>query len=135
MDSVRVHANDRTRTEPRAFRWEINLVACMMDQAGPRVLSGWAAAKSAVVAARVDRAGKREALGVDVGMNVDRAIRLAFLRSRAARGLAGVELAISDAHQGLKDAIAMVPAAASWQRCRSNIMTILLSNVPRRAQA
>ena len=40
----------------------------------------------------------------------------------------------SDAHQGLKDAIATVFAGASWQRCRTHFMTNLLSRVPRRAQ-
>ena len=51
-----------------------------------------------------------------------------------ARGLGGVELVTSDAHQGLKDAIATVFAGASWQRCRTHFMTNLLSKVPRRAQ-
>ena len=64
----------------------------------------------------------------------DGAFWLAFLRSLAARGLGGVELVTSDAHQGLKDAIATVFAGASWQRCRTHSMTNLLSKVPRRAQ-
>ena len=50
-----------------------------------------------------------------------------------ARGLDG-ELVTSDAHQGLKDAIATVFAGASWQRCRTHFMTDLLSKVPRRPQ-
>ena len=43
-------------------------------------------------------------------------------------------LVISDAHRGLRDAIATVLAGASWQRCRTNFMTNLLTRVPRRAQ-
>ena len=49
-------------------------------------------------------------------------------------GLGGVELVVSDAHQGLRDAIATVFGGASWQRCRTHFMTNLLTRVPRRAQ-
>ena len=59
---------------------------------------------------------------------------LAFLRSLNARGLGGVELVISDAHQGLKNAIATAFAGAGWQRCRTHFMTNLLTRVPRRSQ-
>ena len=59
---------------------------------------------------------------------------LAFLRSLVARGLSGVQLVTSDAHQGLKDAIATVFGEACWQRCRTHFMTNLLSKVPKRAQ-
>ena len=90
---------------------------------------------SVAVATGVNREGKREVLGIDVGTSEDGAFWLAFLRSLAARGLGGVELVTSDAHQGLKDAIARVFADASWQRCRTHFMTNLLSKVPRRAQS
>ena len=89
---------------------------------------------SVAVATGVNREGKREVLGIDVGTSEDGAFWLAFLRSLAARGLGGVELVTSDAHQGLKDAIATVFAGASWQRCCTHFMTNLLSRVPRRAQ-
>jgi transposase-like protein len=52
-----------------------------------------------------------------------------------ARGLRGVRLVISDAHEGLKNAIAAVLDGASWQRCRTHFMCNLLSRVPRSAQA
>jgi transposase-like protein len=42
---------------------------------------------------------------------------------------------ISDAHEGLKNAIAAVLDGASWQRCRTHFMRNLLSRVPRSAQA
>jgi putative transposase len=89
---------------------------------------------SVVVATAVNREGKREVLGIDVGTSEDGAFWLAFLRSLVARGLGGVQLVTSDAHQGLKDAIATVFAGASWQRCRTHFMTNLLSKIPRRAQ-
>ena len=50
------------------------------------------------------------------------------------RGLSGVELVVSDAHQGLRGAIAAVFGGASWQLCRTHFMTNLLTRVPRRAQ-
>ena len=71
---------------------------------------------------------------MDVGTSEDGAFWLAFLRSLMARGLRGVRLVTSDAHQGLKEAIATVFAGASWQRCRTHFMTNLLSKVPKRAQ-
>ena len=71
---------------------------------------------------------------MDVGTSEDGAFWLAFLRSLSARGLSGVELVISDAHRGLRDAIATVFAGASWQRCRTHFMTNLLTRVPRSAQ-
>src|ERR1700716_33591 len=66
--------------------------------------------------------GQREVLGVDVGPSEDGAFWLRFLRGLAARGLAGVQLVISDSHQGLKGAIAAVLQVASCQRCRTHFM-------------
>ena len=57
------------------------------------------------------------------------------MRSLVARGLKGVQLVISDAHEGLKAAVAAVLPGAAWQRCRTHFMTNLLSRVPKRAQA
>ena len=87
-----------------------------------------------VVATGVNAEGQREILGMDVGTSEDGAFWLAFLRSLTARGLSGVELVTSDAHQGLKNAIAVVFAGASWQRCRTHFMANLLTRVPKRAQ-
>ena len=86
-----------------------------------------------VVATGVNADGQREILGMDVGASEDGAFWLAFLRSLTARGLSGVELVTSDAHQGLKNAIAAVFAGASWQRCRTHFMANLLTRVPKRA--
>ena len=89
---------------------------------------------SVVVATAVNAEGRREIVGMDVGTSEDGAFWLAFLRSVADRGLSGVELVTSDAHRGLREAIATVFAEASWQRCRTHFMTNLLTRVPRRAQ-
>ena len=87
-----------------------------------------------VVATAVNGEGKREIIGMDVGTSEDGAFWQAFLRSLSARGLSGVELVVSDAHQGLRGAIAAVFGGASWQRCRTHFMTNLLTRVPRRVQ-
>ena len=89
---------------------------------------------SVVVATAVNAEGRREIVGMDVGTSEDGAFWPAFLRSVADRGLSGVGLVTSDAHRGLREAIATVFAGASWQRCRTHFMTNLLTRVPRRAQ-
>ncbi len=78
--------------------------------------------------------GRREVLGVDVITAEDGAGWTAFLRGLVARGLSGVSLVVSDAHEGLKAAIAAVLAGATWQRCRTHAMRNLLAKVPRSAQ-
>ena len=110
------------------------------DIYGPRALTqkvredGRIVNVSVVVATAVNGEGKREIIGMDVGTSEDGAFWLAFLRSLSARGLSGVELVVSDAHQGLRGAIAAVFGGASWQRCRTHFMTNLLTRVPRRVQ-
>jgi len=89
---------------------------------------------SVVVATAVNAEGRREVLSINVGTSEDGAFWLAFLRSLVARGLSGVQLVTSDAHEGLKDAIAVAFAGATWQRCRTHFMTNLLTRVPKRAQ-
>ncbi len=58
-----------------------------------------------------------------------------FLRQLVARGLSGVLLIVSDAHLGLKEAIAAVLGGAAWQRCRVHFMRNVLSRVPTPAQS
>ena len=70
---------------------------------------------SVVKALGVNRAGYREVLGLDVITAEDGAGWLSFLRSLEARGLSGVQLAISDHHPGLVEALAAV-LGSTWQR-------------------
>ena len=72
----------------------------------------------------------RQVLGVDVGPSEDRAFWTAFLRSLVKRGLTGVRLVISDAHEGLQQAISTVLTGSAWQRCRVHFMRNLLATVP-----
>jgi putative transposase len=82
---------------------------------GSRVVS-----QAIVVATGVTADGRREVLGFAVGDSEDGAFWTAFLRSLKARGLSGTKLVISDAHAGLKAAIAAVMLGAGWQRCRTH---------------
>lgn len=87
-----------------------------------------------VVAIGVRINGEREVLGLDVGPSEDAAFWQGFLRRLVERGLSGVRLVISDAHVGLKRAIAEILTGAAWQRCRVHFMRNLLAQVPKAAQ-
>ena len=87
-----------------------------------------------VIATAVNADGRREVLGVDVITSEDGSGWTAFLRRLVERGLSGVELVISDDHQGLKAAIAEELPGSSWQRCRSHFLRNLLTKVPKSAQ-
>jgi len=96
---------------------------------------GRVVSQAVVIAIGVRASGEREVLGLDVGPSEDGAFWLAFLRSLLVRGLSGVQLVISDAHEGLKGAIAAVLAGASWQRCRVHFVRNALALVPKSAAA
>lgn len=87
-----------------------------------------------VIATGVNSDGHREILGVDVITSEDGEGWKEFLRSLVDRNLSGVKLVISDAHAGLKAAIAEVLPGSSWQRCRTHFMCNLLTKVPKSAQ-
>jgi len=87
--------------------------------------------KAIVIATGVTKTGDREVLGLAVGDSEDGAFWTAFLRSLRARGLAGVRLVISDAHEGLKAAIGAVLLGAAWQRCRVHFLRNVLTRIPK----
>jgi putative transposase len=87
-----------------------------------------------VIATGVNADGRREVLGVDLVTSEDGAGWTALLRDLVARGLHGVQLVVSDAHAGLKEAIAAVLPGAAWQRCRTHFARNLLTRVPKSAQ-
>jgi putative transposase len=87
--------------------------------------------KAVIVATGVAADGNREVLGLAVGDSEDKAFWTAFLRSLRARGLAGVHLVISDAHEGLRAAIDKVLLGAAWQRCRVHFARNVLAKVPK----
>jgi putative transposase len=74
-----------------------------------------------IIAVGVNADGRREVLGMDIGPSEAEPFWTAFLRKLARRGLRGVKLVISDAHEGLKAAVAKL-LHATWQRCRVHFM-------------
>lgn len=85
-----------------------------------------------VIALGVDESGELHLLGFDLGGSEEAAFWLAFLRSLVRRGVRRVQLVISDAHEGLKQALAQAFAGSSWQRCRVHFMRNLLAHIPKR---
>jgi putative transposase len=101
------------RTRPLEGRYPYLFLDAKVEKVrdGGRVV-----AKALVIAHGVHETGRREILSIDVGEAETEAFWTDFLRGLVARGLIGVQLAISDAHAGLKAAIAKVLGCA-WQRC------------------
>jgi putative transposase len=89
---------------------------------------------AAIIAMGVNAEGRREILGLGLGDSEAQVFWAEFLRSLRRRGLSGVQLVISDAHEGLKAAIGQV-FSASWQRCRVHFMRNLLACVPKASQS
>jgi len=87
--------------------------------------------RAVVIATGITANGDREVLGVAVGDSEDEAFWTEFLRSLRRRGLAGVRLVISDAHEGLKAAARKTLQGASWQRCRVHFARNVLARVPK----
>jgi len=92
---------------------------------------GHVVSRAAVIAVGVNEEGRREVLGLQCGPAETEAFWTQFLRSLKQRGLTGVRLVVSDAHQGLKNAVAKV-LGATWQRCRVHFMRNALAYVPKR---
>jgi transposase-like protein len=95
---------------------------------------GQVVSRAVVVATGVTAQGGREVLGVDVGDSEAETFWTTFLRSLKTRGLSGVRLVISDAHEGLTAAIRKNLQGASWQRCRVHYVRNLLAPVPKAHQ-
>jgi transposase-like protein len=86
-----------------------------------------------IIAVGVNSDGRREVLGLDIGPSEAETFWTEFLRKLARRGLRGVKLVISDAHEGLKAAITKV-LHATWQRCRVHLMRNLLAHAGRQGR-
>jgi putative transposase len=87
-----------------------------------------------IIAVGVNSDGRREVLGMTVGASEAETFWTDFLRSLARRGLRGVKLVISDAHEGLKATAARVLNAA-WQRCRVHFMGNAMTHAGKGAAA
>jgi transposase-like protein len=85
---------------------------------------------AAIIAVAVNTEGRREIVGLHIGPSEAEPFWSGFLKSLTRRGLVGVKLVISDAHEGLKAAISRV-LRATWQRCRVHWMRNALAYVPK----
>ncbi len=95
--------------------------------------SGRVVRKCLVLAYAVHESGYREVIGLDVGEAETEAFWRSFLRSLVERGLQGVQLVVSDAHAGLKKAIAQV-LGCPWQRCSVHFLREALGHARREQQ-
>jgi putative transposase len=89
--------------------------------------------KCLVLAYAVHESGYREVIGLDVGEAETEAFWRSFLRGLVERGLSGVQLVVSDAHAGLKKAIAQV-LGCPWQRCSVHFLREALGHARREQQ-
>jgi len=80
-----------------------------------------------IIAVGVNADGRREVLGMDIGPSEAETFWSEFLRKLRRRGLRGVKLVISDAHEGIKAAVAKL-MNATWQRCRVHTMRNALAH-------
>ena len=97
----------------------------LRQREGGRVVS-----VAAIIAVAVNTEGKREIVGLHIGPSEAETFWSGFLKSLVRRGLRGVKLVVSDAHEGLKQAIAKV-MGATWQRCRVHWVRNALAHVPK----
>jgi transposase-like protein len=88
---------------------------------------------AAMIAVACDAEGRRQIVGLHIGPSEAETFWATFLKSLAKRGLKGVKLVVSDAHEGLKAAIARV-LGATWQRCRVHWMRNALAHVGKAQQ-
>ena len=80
-----------------------------------------------IIAVGANTAGRREVLGMAIGPSEAEIFWTDFLRKLARRGLRGVKLVVSDAHEGIKAAVSKV-LCATWQRCRVHFMRNVLAH-------
>jgi transposase-like protein len=85
---------------------------------------------AAIIAVAVNTEGRREIVGLGIGPSEAEPFWSSFIKGLVKRGLRGVKLVISDAHDGLRLAITRV-LGATWQRCRVHWMRNALAHVPK----
>ena len=127
LDSEVTAFRERPLDGPFRYIW--------LDAMYPKVREGQRVVGLAVlVAIGVNQQGYREVLGLEVADGEMESAWSAFLEGLVKRGLAGVELVVSDAHTGLKAAVRRVLNGVSWQRCRVHFMRNAATRLPKAAQ-
>jgi putative transposase len=124
LDEELAEFRDRPLDEPYPYVWFDATYEKVRE--GGRIVS-----QAAVVAVGVRDSGEKSVLGLAVGASETEAFWLEFCRTLARRGLSGVQLVISDAHEGLRNALAQVFTGATWQRCKVHFLRNVASAVPK----
>lgn len=124
LDEELAEFRERPLDEPYPYVW-FDATYEKVRQ-GARIVS-----QAAVVAVGVRGTGEKSVLGLAIGASETEAFWLEFCRSLSRRGLSGVQLVISDAHEGLRSALSQVFAGASWQRCKVHFLRNVASAVPK----
>ncbi len=124
LDEELAEFRERPLDEPYPYVW-FDATYEKVRQ-GARIVS-----QAAVVAVGVRETGEKSVLGLAIGASETEAFWLEFCRSLARRGLSGVQLVISDAHEGLRSALSQVFAGAAWQRCKVHFLRNAASAVPK----
>ena len=96
--------------------------------------NGRVVSRAVLIAIAVNEDGEREVLGLVVAQKEMESSWREFLRSLVTRGLRGVQLVISDAHEGLRSAIRGVLNGVTWQRCYVHFIRNVLEKTPKSAQ-
>ena len=102
--------------------------------AGRDLPQGRVVSVAAIIAVAANTEGRREIVGLHIGPSEAEPFWSFFLKGLRRRRLAGVKLVVSDAHEGLKAAIAKT-FGATWQRCRVHWMRNALARVPKSQHA
>ena len=124
LDEELAEFRDRPLDEPYPYVWFDATYEKVRE--GGRIVS-----QAAVVAVGVRDTGEKSVLGLAVGASETEAFWLEFCHSLSRRGLSGVQLVISDAHEGLRSALAQVFTGATWQRCKVHFLRNVASAVPK----
>jgi putative transposase len=124
LDAELAEFRERPLDEPYPYVWFDATYEKVRE--GGRIVS-----QAAVVAVGVRDTGEKSVLGLAVGASETEAFWLEFCRSLSRRGLSGVRLVISDAHEGLRSALAQVYTGATWQRCKVHFLRNVASAVPK----
>ena len=97
-------------------------------------MDGRVISMAVLIVCGVNNEGQREILAVEPMMEESKESYFQLFRNLKGRGLRGPVLTVSDAHSGLKSAIAKEFPGASWQRCKVHLMRKILVNIPYHAK-
>lgn len=126
LDEQVAQFRHRSLTEAGPFTFVAADALTMKVREGGRVVS-----TVVLIATGVNGDGRREVLGLNVATSETGPAWNTFFADLIARGLTGVQLVTSDAHAGLKDAIAANLPGTAWQRCRTHYAANLMSVTPK----